>query len=93
MADVQVSVPHSTTPEDARARIGEFEAMMSKYHVKSKWSGNTAKLKGPGVSGSIAIGDSSVDVQIKLGMLAKAAGIDPKRLEGSIRKRLEAAFG
>ena len=31
-------------------------------------------------------------VEIKLGMMAKMAGIDAQRLEGSIRKRLRAAL-
>ena len=42
------------------------------------------------VSGVAARG--SVTVSLKLGVLAKAAGADPKRLEASITKRLKAAF-
>lgn len=92
MADVRVTEPHDTTPADARSRISDFEDMMSKYGVKAKWKGNSAKLKGTGVSGSIDVTDDDVTVVVKLGMLAKAAGIDPQKLENSIRKRLKAAF-
>jgi hypothetical protein len=34
----------------------------------------------------------SVDIVVKLGMMARAIGVDPVRLEASIKKRLKAAF-
>ena len=42
--------------------------------------------------GVIKISGSEVDVLVKLGMIAKAAGADPVRLENAISKRLKAAF-
>ena len=92
MADVKVSQAHSLPLDQVRAKMSEFEDMMGKYGVKANWSGSTAKLKGVGVSGDIKVTDSAVNVALKLGMMAKAAGVDPKRLEGSIAKRLKAAF-
>ena len=92
MADVKVEQAHSVSRSEARQRIQSFEDMMGKYGVKAKWKGDSAKLKGIGVSGSIDVTDDKVSVVVKLGMMAKAAGIDPKRLEGSISRRLEAAF-
>lgn len=92
MSDVRVVEPHNTTPKDALGKISEFEDMLQKYGVKPKWSGNSAKIKSPGVKGSIDIDDTNVTVDLKLGMMAKAVGIDANRLEGSIRKRLRAAF-
>ncbi len=92
MSDIHVVETHNTTADDALTKIGAFEDMLKKYHVKPKWSGKTAKIKGPGVKGSILVDDTNVTVDLSLGMLAKAAGIDSKRLEGSIQKRLRAAF-
>ena len=92
MADVKVSQAHSLPLDQVRARMSEFEEMMGKYGVKASWSGNKAKLKGVGVSGDINVSDSDVAVGLKLGMMAKAAGVDAKRLEASISKRLKAAF-
>lgn len=92
MADVKVVKAHSLSPAEAQQRMQAFEETMSKYGVKAKWKGNHADLKGLGVSGSIDVGDSDVTVVVKLGMLAKAAGIDAGRLEKSISKRLDAAF-
>ena len=93
MATLNISEPHQLSPENAREKIKSFEEMLAKYRVKVKWKGDQADLKGTGVSGTIDVSSSDVKVVLKLGMLAKAAGIDPTRLEASIRKRLVAAFG
>jgi len=92
MSDVRVAEPHNTTADDAVGRVGDFEDMLRKYGVKAAWKGNSADLKGTGVKGTIDVTATEVVVELKLGMLARAAGIDPKRLEASIRKRLKAAF-
>lgn len=92
MSDVNVVEPHNTTPDDAVTKVGLFEDMLKKYAVKAKWKGHDAELKGPGVKGSIVVDDTNVTVVVKLGMLARAAGIDPDRLSNSIRKRLRKAF-
>ncbi len=92
MADVRVSHPHTHGAAEARTRIQPFEDMMAKYGVKAVWKGNSAKLKGTGVSGTIDIKDGSVDVLVKLGMMAKAVGVKADKLEASIKKRLAAAL-
>jgi len=92
MSEIRVSQPHTLSAEAARQKIQEFETMVQKYGVSSSWKGNEATLKGTGVSGSISIQPKSVDVVIKLGMLAKTFGVDAGKLEASIRKRLKEAF-
>ncbi|MBL9104259.1 MAG: polyhydroxyalkanoic acid system family protein [Myxococcales bacterium] len=92
MSEVRVSQPHNVSVEEARKKVQGFETMVEKYGVKSKWSGNTAKLDGTGVSGSIDIKPNAVEVVVKLGMMARAFGVDPVKLESSIRKRLKEAF-
>lgn len=93
MADIQVTEPHNGTPAEAIEKLGAFEEMLSKYGVKPKWSGQQAKIKAIGVSGQINVTKTDVAVELNLGRMAKMAGIDPARLENSIRKRLKAAFG
>ncbi|MCB9521133.1 MAG: polyhydroxyalkanoic acid system family protein [Myxococcales bacterium] len=93
MSDVRVVEPHNTTVADAIGKVGAFEELLRKYGVKADWSGSNAQLKGTGVKGSIAVDATNVTVLVQLGMLARAAGIDGSKLEGSIRKRLRAAFG
>jgi putative polyhydroxyalkanoate system protein len=92
MSEVRVNQPHNVSLEDARKKVQGFETMVEKYGVTSSWSGNQATLKGTGVSGSITILPRSVDVVVKLGMMARAFGVDPAKLESSIKKRLKEAF-
>lgn len=92
MADVLVKESHSLSPDDAKVKVQSFEEMLKKYGVKSNWKGTHADLKGRGVSGTIDVTASDVTVVVKLGMLAKAAGIDPERLKGSIQRRLKQAL-
>ncbi|MEE2786288.1 MAG: polyhydroxyalkanoic acid system family protein [Myxococcota bacterium] len=92
MAQIKVSEAHGTEPENAIQLIASFEEMMGKYGVKVKWKGHQGDIKGMGVSGHITVDSANVTVTLKLGMMARAAGVDAKRLEASIRKRLVAAF-
>ena len=92
MADIKVTESHSLSVDDAVLKVQSFEEMLKKYGVKSKWKSGHADLKGTGVSGSIDVTTSDVTVFLKLGMLAKAAGIDAERLQGSIQRRLKAAL-
>jgi putative polyhydroxyalkanoate system protein len=92
VAVIQVTEAHSLTPEQAIARIGGFAAFLAKYGVKVAWQGTRADLDGLGVQGSVAVSDCDATVTLKLGMMARAAGVDAQKLEQSIRKRLKAAF-
>tara|TARA_Y100001934_G_C12319117_1_gene759171 strand:+ start:1579 stop:1872 length:294 start_codon:yes stop_codon:yes gene_type:complete len=92
MADVVVRQAHSLSLTEAQERMGGFQEMMGKYGVTAQWQEAQANLKGMGVSGSIVIEATEVVVTVKLGMMAKAVGVDPIRLKASIEKRLKAAF-
>lgn len=93
MAQIKVVEAHTLGAREAQAKLAVFEEMLTKYAVKTKWRGNHADIKGMGVSGTIDVTDSEATIVVKLGMMARAAGVDPARLEGSIRKRVKAAFG
>jgi putative polyhydroxyalkanoate system protein len=92
MSKVSVRQSHSVSRSEAKERLASFSEMLTKYGVKLVWSGDKAAVKGMGVSGGVAVDDSAVQVDIKLGMMAKAVGVDPKRLQGSISRRLSEAF-
>ena len=93
MSKINVVQAHAVSVDEARERLGDFEQTMGKYGVSLAWSGAQAKIKGVGVSGSVTIDGAQVCVELKLGLLAKAAGVDADRLRGSIERRLSAAFG
>ncbi len=88
MSKVTVNAPHSLDQETAKGKVAVFEEMVSKFGVKVIWSGYTAEIKGMGISGDIAVSTADVCVNLKLGMMAKAAGVKADKLEGSVRKRL-----
>ena len=92
MSTITVRQPHKLTQKDAKARLGALEEQLQKYGVKLNWSGMKAALDGTGVSGGAEVLPDLVEVTVKLGFLAKAAGVDPKKLEESLKKRLAAAF-
>ncbi len=93
VSTINISQPHNLSIEEARAKLASFEETMSKYGVNAKWDGAKATLKGMAVSGGIDIGADKLDIVLKLGMMARAAGVDSTRLKSSIEKRLKAAFG
>ena len=88
MSKVTVSAPHALDRDVAKSKVSVFEDMVSKFGVKVIWSDYTAEIKGMGISGDIDVSPSTVSVNIKLGMMAKAAGVNAEKLEGSIKKRL-----
>lgn len=92
MSTIKVSQAHSLSKDDAKGRMDVFEQQLGKYGVKLVWSGFTGVIKGTGVSGGAEVLDDLVSITIKLGFLAKAAGVDAGKLEASVRKRLTAAF-
>ena len=92
MATISIERNHTLPLDQARAAIEKFEGDLKRYGLKTEWNGNVAQLKGTGASGEIRIDQSKVKVEIKLGLLAKAAGIDPTRVQASIEKRLDAAL-
>jgi len=87
---VKVSEPHSLSIDEAKNRVLAFESFLAEKGVKALWKGNSATIKGPmGVGGSIDITASSVDVEVKIPMIARAV-IKEDKLSASIRKRLRA---
>lgn len=92
MASVKVQQAHAVGAGTAKLKLASFEGDLAKYKARLDWSGNTAQIKGIGVSGQVLVTDASVTVNLELGMLARAAGIDAGKLQNSIAKRLAGAF-
>ncbi len=93
MSKIVVREAHSLTIEEAKNRVGAFDDFINKYGAKLVWKSQTlADIKGMGISGDVKLGGDAVTVTIKLGMMAKAVGVDPVKLEGSVRKRLAKAI-
>lgn len=92
MATVRVEQPHALSIDDAKKALEKFAEDIAKYGMKLHWSGSEAELKGIGASGDVKVHSDKVVVTVKLGMMAKAAGVKADRLEGSIARRLQSAL-
>jgi len=88
MGTINIRQEHSLSIDEARTRLASFESQMSQFGAKLVWKGSRAEVSGLGVSGSAVITEGLVELTLKLGMLARAAGVDEDRLKGSISRRL-----
>lgn len=93
MPTIRIQHPHTLGRDTAIQRMKQFEEMLAKYKARLEWQGNSAQIKGTGVGGDVQVSDNDVSVKVELGMLAKMAGIDPTKLEATIKKRLTEALG
>jgi putative polyhydroxyalkanoate system protein len=87
-----VTQSHSLGVEAAKKALSQFEQDVAKYGMKLVWSGPNAEIKGTGASGDVKVTATSVTVVVKLGMMAKVAGVKADLLEKSIEKRLKSAL-
>ena len=87
MADIVISKSHNLDMDDARERLETMAvALQSQYGIKSAWSGNTATLSGTGLKkGVVELTGNTINVQITLGMLAKA-------MKGTIKGQVNIAL-
>ncbi len=92
MSTITVTESHALSIDDAKKSLASFEGDLSKYGMKLEWSGAKAALKGTGASGDVNVTSDKVTVVVKLGMMAKMAGVKPDLLEKSIQKRLRSAL-
>jgi putative polyhydroxyalkanoate system protein len=92
MSNVTVRQPHRLSRDAAKEKLAGFQEMLGKYRVSLTWNGYKAAISGIGVSGDVEVGAEAVDVNVKLGMLARAAGVDATKLQASIAKRLKEAY-
>lgn len=94
MPDVRVTHRHALPVDQVRDRLGGFSDLLRKYGVTLAWHGHTATVGGvPGVSGEVAVTPAEVRVHVHLSRMITMMGLDPARLESSIRRRLDEALG
>ena len=83
MSEIKIERNHKLGTAEARKRVDTLEPKLKeRYGVTLEWNGNVAAVKGTGVSGTLAVDDTKVAVNIKLGLLLRP-------LAGKIREGLE----
>ncbi len=83
MARITVERSHNLGREGARAKAEELaERLAQEYAVRYQWNGDVLEFKRSGADGSIEVGDDSVRVELKLGLMLSA-------LSGTIKREIE----
>jgi hypothetical protein len=91
--DIRVVQPHSLPVDQVKSRLGGFSDRLAKYGVRLDWQDKRAQLRGvPGVGGHVEIRPNELEVFVSLSRMVTMMGLDPKKLEGTIRRRLDEAL-
>ena len=71
MAGFRLTKPYTMPKEDVREAAQGLAASLEREHgVRSRWEGDSVRIKGAGVDGHMSFHDGMIDVSVKLGLLA-----------------------
>ena len=71
MAGFRITKPYTMSREEVREAAEGLAASLERQHgVRSSWEGDTVRIKGSGVDGTMSFHDGLIDVQVRLGLLA-----------------------
>lgn len=92
MAKITVERPHNLGREAAREKAEQLaERLAREYDVRYRWNGDNLEFKRSGADGRIEVNESSVRVQLSLGLLLSAMSSSIKReIEDALDKNLQA---
>lgn len=73
MAKFTLTKPYTMPREEVREAAKNLADSLQEHHgVRSQWQGDTVRMKGSGVDGSLNFEGDTIDVSVKLGLLASA---------------------
>ncbi len=73
MGRFTISKPYTMPRAEVRAAAQELAEQVSRKHdLRPRWEGDSVSIKGKGVEGSVNFEGDTIDVSVKLGMLASA---------------------
>lgn len=91
MAQIDIQRDHALGLTQARAQVdGLAERLRNKLDVQTRWEGDVLHFSRRGVDGHISVGDRSIRVQARLGLMM--AALKPM-LEAEIQRRLDDQLG
>lgn len=83
MAGFRITKPYTMPKEEVREAAAGLAASLERQHgVRSRWDGDTVRIKGAGVDGQLSFQDGLIDVSVKLGLLASM-------FESTLRKEVQ----
>jgi putative polyhydroxyalkanoate system protein len=90
MAEIHIKRPHHLGREDAHAEVEKLaRSLQSELQATYRWSGDRLLFERSGASGSIAVGDDYLEIDVKLSLLLTPL---KGKIEESIRKKLDLAL-
>jgi len=71
MAGFRITKPYTMPKEQVREAAQGLASNLEREHgVRSRWEGDTVRIKGAGVDGQMSFHDGMIDVSVRLGLLA-----------------------
>ncbi|MCO7517618.1 polyhydroxyalkanoic acid system family protein [Pseudomonas guariconensis] len=90
MTQISVERKHSLGREAARAKAEALvERLSREYDLKATWNGDRVDVSRSGANGSVHIGEDSIRVELKLGMMLSMLG---GTIKGEIERALDKAL-
>ena len=70
MAGFRLTKPYTMPKDEVREAAQGLATSLERQHgVRSRWEGDTVKIKGAGVNGELSFHDGLIDVSVRLGLL------------------------
>ena len=90
MTQISVERKHSLGREAARAKAEALVEKLSRdYDLKATWNGDRVDVARSGANGSVQIGEDTIRVELKLGMMLSIMGASIKsEIERALDKAL-----
>ncbi|MDZ3994129.1 polyhydroxyalkanoic acid system family protein [Pseudomonas sp. Teo4] len=90
MTQISVERKHSLGREAARAKAEALvEKLSREYDLKASWNGDRVDVTRSGANGSVHIGEDTIRVELKLGMMLSIMGASIKsEIERALDKAL-----
>lgn len=90
MPRISVERAHDLGREVAKQKAEVLmQKLADKYSIKSEWSGDTVKLTGSGVTGTVSVLDDLIKIEVEIGLLMSAFS---GTIKGEIEKALDKAL-
>ncbi|MCY1395411.1 putative polyhydroxyalkanoic acid system protein [compost metagenome] len=90
MTQISVERKHSLGREAAKQKAAVLvEKLSREYGLQARWDGDTVKVERSGANGTVKIGDDTIRIDLKLGMMLSIMG---PSIKSEIERSLEKEF-
>ena len=90
MADITIIQDHTLSMQQARDAAQKVaDQMVLEYEMVAEWTGDVLSFKRPGVSGTLAIGESQAQLEIALGFMLIGFA---SKIEEQVAKNMQKVF-